>query len=104
MMSLTRFAKEHGLNPAAGTQRFFHQTHTLDADKAIFRWQAAAESYAEFFQPAIVPAGQQRGFTCSACISGGFSCCSHYVERSKLLAGDANALRLLLTKCDNLPN
>lgn len=96
MVPLPGLAEEHGLNGAAGTQGFFDEADAFNADEAVFRWQAAAESYTELFEPAIFTAGQKHRFACGARVPGGFSWRGHYRERSKLLAGDANSeVRLL---------
>jgi hypothetical protein len=59
-MALTGFAEKHGLNAAAGTQRFFYEAHTLDADAPTFRCQSTAQRNAKLLQPAIFAAGQKR--------------------------------------------
>ena len=72
------FAEEDGLNAATGTQSFFGEPDTLDANEAVFRGQAAAQSYAELLEPAIVAAGEERGFTRGAGVTSGFAGRSHY--------------------------
>src|SRR5260370_27952144 len=54
VMAFPGFAEEHGLNAAAGTQCFFDEAHTLDADEAPFGWQAATRSDTKLLEPAIV--------------------------------------------------
>src|SRR6266478_6414724 len=73
VMAFTGFAEEHGLNAAAGTQRFFDEAHAFNANEAAFRGQAAAESHAELLEPAIVAACQERGRTFGASITSGFA-------------------------------
>jgi len=60
MMAFAGFTEEHGLDAAAGVQGFFHEPGALDADESVFRWEAAAESHAKLFEPAVVPAGEER--------------------------------------------
>jgi hypothetical protein len=57
VMTLARFTKEHSLDGAAGTQRFFDEADALDADEAAFCGQATAETHAKLLEPAIVAAG-----------------------------------------------
>src|SRR6266851_215511 len=78
VMAFTGFAEEHGLNAAAGTQRFFDEAHAFNANEAAFRGQAAAQCHAELLEPVIVAAGEERGFHCGARITSGFSWRSHY--------------------------
>src|SRR6266851_2463228 len=70
VVAFAGFAEEHGLNAAAGTQRFFDEPHTLDADEAVFRGKAAAQSHAELLEPAIVAAGKERGLPCLGRVAG----------------------------------
>src|SRR6266478_4163196 len=78
VMAFAGFAEKHGLNAAAGTQRFFDEAHAFNANEAAFRGQAAAESHAELLEPAIVAACQERGRTFGASITSGFAGRSHY--------------------------
>ncbi len=60
VMAFAGFAEEDGLNAATGTQSFFDEAYAFDADEAVFRGQAAAQSHAELLEPAIVAAGEER--------------------------------------------
>jgi hypothetical protein len=57
VMALAGFAEENRLDAATGAKRFFDEADSFDADGAGFRRQAAAESHAELFEPAVVSAG-----------------------------------------------
>jgi hypothetical protein len=78
VMAFTGFAEEHGLDAAAGTQRFFDKPGAFNADESVLCGQAAAESQAELFEPAIVTASKERGLTCGANIASGFSGRGHH--------------------------
>src|SRR6266571_826352 len=45
-VALAGFTEEHGLDRAAGTQRFFDEAHSLDTDETAFRRQTAAQGQA----------------------------------------------------------
>jgi hypothetical protein len=60
-MAFAGFAEEHGANGTTGTKRFFDKADTFDADGARLSGKAAAESHAEFLEPAIVAAGEVGG-------------------------------------------
>src|SRR5258708_6459613 len=78
VMTFAGFAEEDGLNAAAGTQSFFDKPDALDADEAVFRGQAAAESHAELLQPAVVAAGEERGLAGGANVTSRFAGRCHY--------------------------
>jgi hypothetical protein len=78
VMTFAGFAEEHGLDAAAGAQGFFDEAGTFDADESAFGWQSAAQSHAEFLEPAIVAAGEQRGLTRGASVASGFSGRGHH--------------------------
>ncbi len=77
-MALAGFAEEHGLDAAAGTQRFFDEPDAFNADESVLCGQAAAESQAELFEPAIVAAGEERGVTRGPSVASGFSWRCHH--------------------------
>src|SRR6266850_3747135 len=83
MMAFAGFAEEHSLDAAAGEQDFFDEPGAFDADESIFRRESAAERHAEFFEPAIVAAGDERRLTSGARVASGFSRRGHHVEGSK---------------------
>ena len=93
VMALAGFAEQQGLDPAAGAERFFDQAHAFYAHKAIFRGQAAAEGHAKLFEPAIVAAGEQRGFAGRSRVSCRLARRSHSLEVSKFQPAGANASR-----------
>jgi hypothetical protein len=66
------------LDAATGTHSFFDEPDTFNANEAVFRGQAAAESHAELLEPAIVAAGEERGLTCGASVTSGFAGRSHH--------------------------
>jgi hypothetical protein len=72
------FTKEHGLNTASGTQRFFDKPSAFDADESAFGGKAAAESQPKLLQPAIVAAGKERGLTGGVSAARGFSRGGHH--------------------------
>jgi hypothetical protein len=78
VMAFARFAEEHGLDAAAGTQRFFDQASAFDADEPILRREPAAKSHTELLEPAIVAAGEQRGIASRASAASGFSGSCHH--------------------------
>ena len=78
VMTFAGFTEKLGLNAASATQSFFDEPDALDAYEAVFRGQAAAQSHAEFLQPAIVAAGEERGLACGASITSGLSGRSHH--------------------------
>src|SRR5216683_2442893 len=78
VMAFAGFAEEHGLNAAAGTQRFFDEAHAFNANEAAFRGQAAAQCHAELLEPAVVAAGEERGRTFGSRVTSGFSWRSHH--------------------------
>ncbi len=78
VMAFAGFAEEHGLNAAAGTQCFFDEAHTFDADEAAFGWQAATQSDTKLLEPAIVAAGEERRLADGARVTSGFARSSHH--------------------------
>jgi hypothetical protein len=78
MMTFARFAEEHGLDAAAGTERFFDEPGTFNADESILRREPAAKRHAELLEPAIVSASEQRGITSRASAASGFSRRGHH--------------------------
>src|SRR5258708_39687820 len=72
VMAFAGFAEEDGLDAATGTQSFFGEPETLDANEAVCRGQAAAQSHAELLEPAVVAAGEERGVTRGAGVTVGF--------------------------------
>lgn len=54
------FTEEDGFDGAAGFEGFFDEAEAFDADAAGVGLQAAAESDAELFKPAVVAAGEER--------------------------------------------
>ena len=70
------FAEEDSFYAAAGFEGFFDEAEAFDADAAGIGLQAAAESYAKLFEPAIVAAGEEgigrgRGRNAAAGFRGG---------------------------------
>src|SRR5438105_15270005 len=90
VMALAGLAEEHGLDRAAGTQRFFDQANPFDSHKAAFRGQTAAERHAKFLEPSIVAAGEERGFARVANGAGGFARRGHSWEGSRLQPASAH--------------
>jgi hypothetical protein len=86
VVAFAGFAEKHGLDAAAGKQRFFDEPYPLDTDESMFRREAAAERQAKLLEPAIVAAGEERGLTSMACVARGFSGRGHHVEGSKFAA------------------
>jgi hypothetical protein len=78
VVPFARFAEEHGVNAAAGTQRFFDKSDALDSHESVFRRQPAAQSHTKLLQPAIVAARKWRGLASGARASSGFSRRCHY--------------------------
>src|SRR5260370_16604457 len=78
VMAFAGFAEEDGLNAATGTQSFFGEPDTFDANEAVFPGQAAAHSHAELLHPAIVAAGEERGLTRGAGVTSGFAGRNHH--------------------------
>ena len=91
VMAFARFAEEHSLNAATRTERFFDKPHALDANEAVFRRQAAAQSYAKLLEPAIVAASEKRGLACCSNIACGLAGSCHQVEGSKFSSLEANS-------------
>ena len=56
-VAFARFAEENSTYGRGGAKRFFDEAGTFYADGAGFRWQSAAQSDAEFLEPAVVAAG-----------------------------------------------
>src|SRR5260370_3306587 len=81
VMAFAGFAEEDGLNAATGTQSFFGEPDTLDANEAVFRGQAAAQSHAELLEPAVVAAGEERGLAGGASVTTGFAGPTHHRGR-----------------------
>ena len=84
MVALAGFAEEHSLDGAARTQCFFDEAHAFDADEAVFGGEAAAESHAKLFEPAIVAADEERRLARGFRVAGGFARGRHNLEVSKL--------------------
>jgi len=78
VMALAGFAEKYGLNAAPGAQRFFDEPHAFDADEAVFRGQAAAESHTELLEPSIVAAGEERGLAARASVTSRFAGRGHH--------------------------
>src|SRR5882724_123216 len=78
VMAFAGFAEEHGLDAAAGAQRFFNEPGALDPNESIFRGEAAAESHAKLLEPAIVAACEERRLTNRASVASGFSGRGHH--------------------------
>src|ERR1700737_637835 len=78
VMAFSGFTEEDGLDAATGTQSFFDEPDTLDANEAVFRGQTAAKSHAKLLEPAIVAAGEQRGLTCGASVTSGLAGRGHH--------------------------
>jgi hypothetical protein len=79
VVALAGLAEENCFDWAGGTERFFDEADTFDADGAGFRGQTAAKSGAELFQPPVVAAGQDsrcRRGSCW-CVAGGFAWRGH---------------------------
>ena len=89
-MTLAGFAEEYCFDAAAGAKRFFDEANAFDANGAGFRGKTAAECHAEFFEPAIVAAGEDSGRGCARCGASGFAGGSHQGERSKFRAGEVS--------------
>ena len=97
VMALTGFAEEHGLDGAAGTQRFFDKADAFDAHKAAFRGQSAAQGHAKFLEPAIVAAGEERGLACRpGVVARHFARTCHSLEVNKFGVKNAKKSELLL--------
>jgi len=78
VMAFARFAEEHGLDPAAGSQCFFNKSRAFNANESVFRRKPAAKSHAELLEPAIVAAGEQRGIASRASAASSFSGSCHH--------------------------
>src|SRR5260370_38097114 len=81
VMAFAGFAEEDGLNAATGTQSFFGEPDTLDANEAVFRGQAAAQGYAELLETADLAAGEGRGLIRGASVTTGFAGPTHHRGR-----------------------
>ena len=96
-MALAGFAEKHGLDGAAGTQRFFDEARAFDANEAVFRGQTAAQRHAKFLEPTIVAAGEYLGIACRlGVVARGFARCSHILQVSKFRVKNAETSELLL--------
>jgi len=90
VVAFAGLTEEDRFDATAGTKRFFDEADAFDADGAGFRGKTAAERHAEFFEPAIVAAGEDSGRGCARCGASGFAGGSHQGERSKFRAGEVN--------------
>jgi hypothetical protein len=61
VMTFAGFAEKDRFDGATGAQGLFDEADAFDADGAGFRGQASAERQAEFFEPAILAAGEDSG-------------------------------------------
>lgn len=94
MVAFAGLAEEDRFDAAAGTKRFFDEADAFDANGAGFRGKTAAERHAEFFEPAIVAAGEDSGRGCARCGASGFAGGGHQGERSKFRAREVSGPRL----------
>jgi hypothetical protein len=78
VMAFTGFAEEHGLDAAAGEQRFFDEACAFDADESVFRGKTTAERHTELLEPAIIAAADDRRSTGRSSVASGFSGCGHH--------------------------
>src|SRR5260370_9208892 len=78
VMAFPEFAEEHALHAAPGTQCLFDESDAFDANKAVFRGHAAAQCHAEFLEPAIVAAGEERRVVRGTSIASGFAWTCHH--------------------------
>src|SRR5579859_3221964 len=89
-MAFAGFAEEYGIDAAAGTKGFFDKADSLDADGAGFRGKPAAKRHAEFFEPAVVPAGEDSGRVCGGSVTSGLFCGSHRRQSNKFTRHEGN--------------
>ena len=78
VMAFSGFAEKHRLDAAAGTQRFFDKAGSFNTDESILGREPPAKSDAEFLEPTIIAAGEQRVITGSSSAASGFSGCCHH--------------------------
>lgn len=83
MMAFAGLAEEDCFDAAAGAKRFFDEADAFDADGAGLRGKTAAERHAEFFEPAIVAAGEDSGHGCARCGTSGFAGGGHCRQGNK---------------------
>src|SRR5579859_3135606 len=63
-MAFAGLAEENGIDAATGVKSFFDESDAFDANGAGFCGKPAAKRHAEFFEPAVVPAGEDSGHGC----------------------------------------
>src|SRR5579859_228175 len=89
-MAFAGLAKEYGIDAATGVKGFFDESDAFDANGPGFGRQTATERQAEFFEPAVVPAGEDSRRGCGRSVTSGLFCGSHWWQSNKFTRHEGN--------------